>query len=201
MKFKKNKNKGLIMNKKVFSLIILMCIINVSVMFSQENKILDFNHRITIGNYNSYLNDNVGILEAGYDFILNILYINQEYNIFDFGIGLSGLFAFDNTGNPRQPVFGLGINGSMRLYSPIIKKTRLFLEGIMSLVIYSKDYPQNGSMINGGWHLGGGIEYNIENNTKIFTKILWFHTSNNDVYGIDRNPSINALGLAAGIQL
>ena len=189
------------MNKKKFSAIIFLCIINVSVIFSLENKILDFSHKITIGNYNSYWNDNIGILEAGYDFVLNILYINPEYNIFDFGIGLSGLFAFDNIRNPRHPVFGFGINGSMRLYSPIIKRTRLFLEGIMSLVIYSEDYPQNGSMVNGGWHLGGGIENNLGNNTKIFTKILWFHTSNNDVYGKERNPSINALGLAVGIQL
>jgi len=189
------------MDKKIFIVIILFCIINTSIVFSQENKILDFNHRITIGNYNSYWNDNIGILEAGYDFILNILYITPEYNIFDFGIGLSGLFAFDNIGNPRQPVPGLGINGSMRLYSPIIKGARLFLEGVMSLVIYTEDYPQNGTMINGGWHLGGGIEYNLGNNTKLFTKILWFHTSNNDVYGRERNPSINALGLAAGVQL
>ena len=188
------------MSKKVLIVIIILYIISISSLFSQENKILDFNHRMTIGNYNSYWNDNIGILEAGYDFILNILYVNSNYNIFDFGIGLSGLFAFNNIGNPRYPVFGLGINGSMRLYSPIIRKTRLFLEGIMSLVIYSEDYPQNGSMVNGGWHLGGGMEYNIENTTKLFAKILWFHTSNNDVYGRDRNPSINAVGIAIGVQ-
>jgi len=188
------------MKHKWFMAIIIFIVVG-SIAFSQENKILDFNHRITIGNYNSYWNDNIGVLEAGYDFILNILYITPEYNIFDFGIGLSGLFAFDNIGNPRQPVLGLGINGSMRLYSPIIKRTKFFLEGIMSLVIYTEDYPQNGTMINGGWHLGGGIEYNPGNNTKLFTKILWFHTSNNDVYGRERNPSLNALGLAAGIQL
>jgi hypothetical protein len=189
------------MDKKVFVVMILLCFINISIIFSQDNKILNFNHRITIGNYNSYLNDDIGVLEAGYDFILNILYIMPEYNIFDFGIGLSGLFAFDNIDNPREPVFGLGINGSMRLYSPIIKITRFFLEGIMSLVIYTEEYPKNGTMINGGWHLGGGIEYNLGNNTKLFTKILWFHTSNNDVHGRKRNPSLSALGLAIGIQL
>jgi hypothetical protein len=156
---------------------------------------------VTIGNYNSFWEDDIGIIEAGYDFIINFPYITPEYNILDFGIGLSGLFAFDKLGNPRQPVFGLGLNGSMRIYTPALRKTRIFLEGVMSLVTYTKEFPKNGTIVNGGWHLGGGIEYNIENATKLFAKILWFHTSNNDIYGRDRNPSINAVGIAAGIQL
>ena len=92
-------------------------------------------------------------------------------------------------------------NGSMRIYTPALRKTRIFLEGVMSLVTYAKEFPGNGTNVNGGWHLGGGIEYNIENATKLFVKILWFHTSNNDIYGRDRNPSLNAVGIAAGIQL
>jgi len=71
----------------------------------------------------------------------------------------------------------------------------------MSLVTYTKEFPENGTVLNGGWHLGGGIEYNIENATLLFAKILWFHTSNNDIYGRDRNPSINAVGIAIGVQL
>jgi hypothetical protein len=89
----------------------------------------------------------------------------------------------------------------MRIYTPALRKTRIFLEGVMSLVTYTKEFPENGTIVNGGWHLGGGIEYNIENATKLFAKILWFHTSNNDVYGRDKNPSINAVGIAAGIQI
>ena len=140
------------MDKKIFIVFILLCIINAPILFSHENKIFNLDHRITIGNYNSYWNDNIDLLEAGYDFILNILHITPEYNISNFGIGLSSLFVFDNIHNPRHPVFGFGINGSVRLYSPIIIKTNLFVEGIISLVIYTEDYPQNGTMINGGLH-------------------------------------------------
>ncbi len=171
------------------------------VLYSQENNPPHFSHRVTLGNYNSFWEDDIGIMEAGYDFIFNFPFITPDYNLLDFGIGLSGLFAFDKLGNPRQPVLGLGVNGSARIYTPALKKTRVFLEGIMSLVIYAKAFPENGTMVNGGWHLGGGVEYNVENHTKLFVKIVWFHTSNNDVYGRDRNPSINAVGIAAGIHL
>jgi len=88
----------------------------------------------------------------------------------------------------------------VRIYTPPIKKIRLFAEGIMSLVTYTKNFPENGTKVNGGWHIGGGIEYKFEDNTKIFTSVAWFHNSNNDVYGRERNPSINAIGIGIGIQ-
>jgi len=187
------------MGKRNIGMIIFLCLIT-KMLFSQENTSSYFGHRVTIGNFNSFWDDDIGILEAGYDFILNFPFITPKYNLMDFGIGLSSLFAFDKLGNPRMPVFGLGVNGSMRLYTPSMRKTRAFLEGIMSLVIYTKEFPENGTFVNGGWHLGGGIEYNIEETTKLFAKILWFHTSNNDVYGRERNPSINAVGIAIGVQ-
>jgi len=180
--------------------IIFLCLLN-SALYSQENKPSYFGHRITIGNYNSFWEDDIGIMEAGYDFIFNSQYITPEYNIMDFGIGLSSLFAFDKLGNPRLPVLGLSVNGSTRIYTPTFKKTRIFLEGVISLATYTKEFPENGTFVNGGFHLGGGFDYNIEDTAKLFAKILWFHTSNNDAYGRERNPSINAVGIAAGIQL
>jgi hypothetical protein len=192
--------RGFINSKKYIGIMFFLCLFSPA-LDSQESKPSYFGHRVTIGNYNSFWEDDIGIIEAGYDFIFNFPYITPEYNILDFGIGLSGLFAFDKLGNPRQPVLGLGLNGSMRIYTPALKKTSIFLEGVMSLVTYTKEFPENGTIVNGGWHLGGGIEYNTENTTKLFAKVLWFHTSNNDIYGRDRNPSINAVGIAAGIQL
>lgn len=188
------------MSKKYFTILISLCLLSSS-LYSQENTSSNFSHRLTIGNYNSFWDDDIGMIEAGYDFIFNFPYITPEYNIMDFGIGLSGLFAFDKLGDPRQPVLGFGVNGSMRLYSPALRKARIFLEGVMSLVVYTKEFPENGTNVNGGWHLGGGFEYNIEETTKLFAKILWFHTSNNDIHGRERNPSINAVGIAAGVQL
>ncbi|MDR0301714.1 MAG: hypothetical protein LBI04_05295 [Treponema sp.] len=190
----------IILSKKYLGILFFLCFFSFA-LNSQENNPSYFGHRVTVGNYNSFWEDDIGIIEAGYDFVFNFLFITPEYNILDFGIGLSGLLAFDKLGNPRQPVLGLGLNGSMRIYTPALRKTRIFLEGIMSLVTYTKEFPENGTIVNGGWHLGGGIEYNIENSTKLFAKILWFHTSNNDVYGRERNPSLNAVGIAAGIQL
>jgi len=130
-------------------------------------------------NDNSYTADNIGIMEPMYDFIINFPYITPNYNILDFGLGLSGIMAFDGNGNVRIPVFGFGLNGSVRIYTPPIKKIRLFAEGIMSLVTYTKNFPENGTKVNGGWHIGGGIEYKFEDNTKIFTSVAWFHNSNN----------------------
>ena len=177
----------------------LLSILSFSSLYSQENKLLDFGHRITIGNYNSYTN-NTGIIEAGYDFLWNFPTFKNN-QLLNLGVGFSGLFLFDDQGNPRTPVIGLGFNVSMRIYTPTIQKSRLFLDGIMSLVLYSEDYPENGTKLNGGWHLGGGFEYLLEKNTTLFASIRWFHTSNNDIYGKDRNPAINALGIAVGIQL
>ena len=185
---------------KYIEIIIFLCLFN-TVLESQENKLSYFSHRVAIGNYNSFWEDDIGIIEAGYEFVFNFPYITPEYNILDYGIGISGLFAFDKLDNPRQPVLGIGLNGSIRLYTPALRKTRIFLESVMSLVLYTKEFPMNGTIVNGGWHLGGGIEYNIENTTKLFAKILWFHTSNNDIYGRERNPSINAVGIAAGVQV
>jgi hypothetical protein len=186
-------------NKKLYIIIILT--INASLAFTQEdNKIIGFDHRITLGTYYSYTEDNIGIMEPMYDFVMNFPYISPNYNLLDFGIGFSVIMAFDGKGNVRLPVFGLSLNGSIRIYTPSVRKVRLFLEGIMSLVLYARDYPENGTNINGGWHIGSGIEYKLEDTTKIFAIINWFHNSNNDVYGRERNPAINAIGFGTGIQ-
>ncbi len=177
---------------------IMLFVVSFSSLYAQEAKSL-FSHRVTVGSYSAYT-DNVGVLEAGYDVIWNFPTF-KNYQLMDLGIGLSGLFAFDDQKNTRMPIVGLGVNGSMRVYTPEVRKSRLFLDGVMSLVLYSKDFPQNGTKVNGGWHLGGGLEYTVERNTKLFAAVRWFHTSNNDVYGRERNPSVNAVGLAVGVLL
>lgn len=189
---------GKMHNKRALFIILLIFIIQA--LPAQEIKSI-FEHRFTIGNFNSYWNDDIGILEAGYDFVIPLLKINPEYNIFYLGIGPSCLFAFDSTQDPREPTVGFSLNANSRIYTPDIKNNSFFLEEVISFVVYTNEYPSNGTMINGGWHLGGGWEYKTSNNSKIFSSIMWFHTSNNDIYGRDRNPSVNSIGFSTGIQL
>jgi opacity protein-like surface antigen len=188
------------MLKKFIGVIIFLCIIDV-MLFSQENDgKIDFSHRMTIGTYYSYTDNNIGIMEPRYDFIVNFPYLNPDYNILDFGIGLSVIMAFDRNNNVRMPTFGFAINGNMRLYTPPVRKARLFTEGGMSFLAFTKNYPENGSKMNFALHVGGGLEYKLADSTKLFTTMDWFHISNNDIYGRERNPSINAIGINAGIQ-
>lgn len=182
-------------------LVFILLFVNIAIIYAQDNKKVDFDHRITLGTFYSYTNDNIGIFELKYDFIINFPYINPTYNILDFGVGLSVIMAFDGNRNVRIPVFGFALNGSMRIYSPPMAKARLYAEGAMGLVAFTRNYPENGTILNGSMHIGGGFEYNLESNTKLFASINWLHISNNDVYGSERNPGINAIGLFAGLQL
>jgi len=69
------------MVKKIIETILFLCLLN-SASNAQENKPSNFGHRVTIGNYNSFWEDDIGIIEAGYDFIFNFLHITPEYNTY-----------------------------------------------------------------------------------------------------------------------
>ncbi|HCC36748.1 MAG TPA: hypothetical protein DEQ14_03540 [Treponema sp.] len=188
------------MAKKYIGIIIFLCLLNAA-LYSRENSAeIDFGHRMTIGAYYSYTDDNIGIMEPRYDFIVNFPYIAPDYNLFDFGIGLGVIMAFDGKNNVRLPTFGFTVNGNMRIYAPSINRTRFFTEGGMSFVFFTRNYPENGTKLNGALHAGGGIEHKLEDSTRIFATMDWFHISNNDVYGRERNPGINAIGMRFGIQ-
>ena len=51
------------MVKKYIGIIIFLCLFS-SALDSQENKPSYFGHRVTIGNYNSFWEDDIGIMEA-----------------------------------------------------------------------------------------------------------------------------------------
>ena len=65
---------------KKYAGIIFLYLFN-SALDSQENKPSYFGRMVTIGNYNSFGEDDIGIIEAGYDFIFIFPYITpKEYN-------------------------------------------------------------------------------------------------------------------------
>jgi len=198
----------------IFILLFGLMIINI---YSQETSEIsyfqkNFNNRIHLGYYSSYFDDNIRLLQCGYDAALRLIYINPQYNLLDFGIGLNGLLAYDmvneiqkdNFGNERpkngRMTFGFELNWNIRLYViPIIKiNSRIFIEGCgMSLVVYSREFPESGTYVNIGTNIGLGMEYPI-NNYKAYTVLKWFHSSNGKPY--ENNPALNTVGMVMGLQ-
>ena len=204
------------MNKRILFFIIIFSILTFSIL-AQENAEQNFfqrnlNHKVYLGFYSSYFDDNIRLLQAGYDCVLNLIHITPNFNLIDFGIGLNILMAFDQVNNSEKDNFGnirpinaritpgFELNWSLRLYIIPIPKinSRIFLEGLgISLVIYTREYPDNGTFVNIGSHVGLGIEYPI-NNFKAYTTLRLFHSSNGKPY--DNNPALNAVGIITGIQ-
>jgi len=204
------------MFKKIALFILLFSFLTINI-FSQEtiedNYLQkNFNNRIHFGYYSSYFDDNIQLLQCGYDAVLKLIYINPHYNLFDFGLGLNGLLAYDmikeiqkdNLGNERpkngRMTLGFELNWNIRFYVlPITKiNSRIFIEGCgMSLVVYSREFPENGTYVNIGTNLGLGMEYPISK-YKAYTVLKWFHSSNGKSY--ENNPALNTVGMVMGLQ-
>jgi len=164
--------------------------------------------RIHLGKFNSYFDDNIGVLTAGFDYGLKLIRIKPDFNLIDFGLGTNILFGFDEKHDPSKDrpnyariVPGFEVNWNLRLYILPIQsiKTRLFLEGMgMTFVYYTKPYPDNGTNINIGSHVGMGMDYQINDALKGYTTLRLFHTSNGKEF--EKNPALNAIGIVMGLQ-
>jgi len=203
-------------NMKKIMLIFIFTVLALNI-YSQENNGENFfqkhfNSRVYLGYYSSYFDDNIKVLQGGYDAVLQLIDITPKFNLLDVGIGLNGLLAYDmvnevqkdNFGNERpkngRMTIGFELNWNVRVYVIPIPKinSRVYVEGCgMSLVVYSREFPETGTHVNIGTNLGLGIEYPI-NNYKAYTALKWFHTSNGKTY--EHNPALNTVGIIMGLQ-
>jgi hypothetical protein len=208
--------KGYLMNKKTVILSFVLGFLTINA-YSQENSEGNFfqrhfGNRIYLGYYSSYFDDNIQLLQGGYDAVLKLIDITPDFNLLDIGIGLNGLLAFDmvnevqkdNFGNERpkngRMTFGFELNWNIRMYIIPIQKinSRIFIDGCgMSLVVYSREFPETGTHVNIGTNVGLGIEYPISNH-KGYAILKWFHTSNGKIY--ENNPALNTVGIVIGLQ-
>jgi hypothetical protein len=202
------------MNKKILTVVFGLLTINIFSQESNEGNFFQryFNNRVYLGYYSSYFDDNIQLLQSGYDAVLKLINITPEFNLMDVGIGLNGLLAYDmvneiqkdNFGHERpkngRMTVGFELNWNVRIYVIPIQKinSRIFLEGCgMSLVVYSREFPETGTHVNIGTNVGLGMEYPI-NNYNAYTTLKWFHTSNGDIY--ENNPALNTVGIIIGLQ-
>jgi hypothetical protein len=83
--------RGDFMNKKTIVLSFLLGLLTINI-FSQENREGNFfqrhfNNRIYLGYYSSYFDDNIQLLQGGYDAMLKLVDITPNFNLLDVGIG------------------------------------------------------------------------------------------------------------------
>jgi len=213
------------MHKKIIlGIIVFLSVVMYS--FSEENDELNwnqkrFNNKIFLGYYSSYCDDNIHLVQSGYEAVFRLANIKPEFNLLDMGIGLNGIVAYDmvngdakdNLGRMRPKnsrlTFGFELNWNARLYVIPIQKinSRIYLEGCgMGLVVYSRKFPDTrtiadngsrGSHVNIGVNVGLGMDYPISN-FRGFTTIRYYHTSNGKEYEV--NPGLNAIGILMGLQ-
>jgi len=187
--------------------------------FAQENKTENwfrqhFEQRIYLGLYDSFGDEKANVVQAGYDAVLKLIDITPTWYLFDFCLGLDVLFVRDQIekdssawyGRPRTtenrliPAFEL--NWGVRLYFlPIPKiKTTLYFEAVpITLVVYTQPYPDTGTHVNIGTHIGFGFKAKINDTSNVFATLRIFsHTSNGQAE--ENNPSLDMAGLIVGLQ-
>jgi hypothetical protein len=201
----------------IFGLLVMMQSITVAQEAQKESESLfkkKFEQRMYLGFYNSYGEEKADVLQAGYDAAIKLVNITSEWNLFDFCLGLDVLFVrdqvdketVDNFGHPRTTdlrlIPAIELNWGGRLYFLYVAKikTSLYLEAVpMSLVAYAKPYPDTGTRINIGTHLGLGMKYQINDKLKGYATVRFFsHTSNGKPEA--NNPALDMAGLIVGLQ-
>jgi len=191
---------------------------NVAAQENQKNKEnwfkRNFEQRMYLGFYDSFGDEKANVVQVGYDAVLNLINIRPTWKLLDFCIGLDVLMVRDQIDKENMDNFGhirtranrlipaFELNWGTRLYFlPIPKiKTSLYLEAVpMSLVVYAKPYPDTGTRVNVGTHLGLGMKYQINETLKGYTTIRFFsHTSNGKPEV--NNPALDMVGLVMGLQ-
>jgi hypothetical protein len=145
---------------------------------------LDTRNRITLGVSNVFNSvSKRGLMEIGYNYIVSTAYLTPTYNLLDFGAGLSAVFIWDDIGQFEIPTVGFTFNVPIRIYAPGIKAARLYVETDIRLVMYTEEYPSNGTWLNAGYRVGPGIECELSDGTCLFGTLSWWHSSNGNIYG------------------
>lgn len=76
----------------------------------------------------------------------------------------------------------------------------LFMDVAGGIIEASSELPSGGTHLNNMFYVGPGIAYPIRDNVWLIGGVRYFHISNAQSEGPDRNPSINAIQGVVGIM-
>jgi hypothetical protein len=209
------------MQKAKYFIVILFFTLSLPNLSAQESQTTNenwlkqrFDQRIYLGFYDSFGEEKANVLQAGYEAVLNLLYITPVWSLMDVSLGMDILMVRDQIETESHDRFGhirhtdnrfipgFEFNWGVRLYSPPIPriKTSFYLEGqLITLVIYTQPYPDSGTHVNIGTHVGFGFKFPINELLNCYTTIrLFSHTSNGQPE--ETNPALDFVGIIFGLQ-
>ncbi|MCG8571273.1 MAG: acyloxyacyl hydrolase [Spirochaetes bacterium] len=202
--------------KRVYFLFLLLLVSNILIAAApkkQNNKNnpvknwekikkwIDMSHTFQIGCYGSFDDMNSYIMDLHYGINFRFIKIARKYYLWDTSFEANMLMVFDFVNELPKIFPGFGINYYLRLHLFPIYKMTFFIEGGWGLMGYTQQYPVNGTWLNGARQVGGGIKWNLNQWDALVITVRWYHTSNNDIFGRERNPAVDSIGVTMGFDL
>ncbi len=149
------------------------------------------------GNYHSFDSLNTSILDIRYGVSFEFFYINKKFHLIETLFDVNCVLAFKESREPFVEIVpGFGLNALVRINLIPILNDLVFIEGGYGLIAFAKPHPDDGTYINGVRNLG--IGYNIKNN--YFLVCRWYHNSNADIAGRNKNPGLDTIGFSFGVS-
>lgn len=94
---------------------------------------------------------------------------------------------------------GIGIRPMTKYYLWRTNSYRVFIEVKGGVIYVTPQFPEGGSQFNFTATVSAGVDIRLSERTKWMFAGRYTHMSNWNMYGVDRNPTWDGLGMASGI--
>ncbi|HEX2972784.1 MAG TPA: acyloxyacyl hydrolase, partial [Tepidisphaeraceae bacterium] len=95
---------------------------------------------------------------------------------------------------------GAGFSLLLRWHFLKVDRFSLYAEGSAGLVELDTDFPYGGTRFNFVERAGLGATYELMDDLHLMGGVRWFHLSNADLDGAERNPAFDALEYYGGLM-
>lgn len=114
---------------------------------------------------------------------------------FSLGLEVAGLYVVQ----PGDDASAIGLSAVMRHHLIAGRATSLFADVLFGPVEASSDVPAGGTRFSFITRAGLGVTHRLDERIDLLGGVRYFHLSNAQIEGDDRNPSINGVEIYIGI--